>query len=391
MSYIIERVYRRIIPALVTVAALSACAKTEVIPAAVESEVSFSVAPLTRDGSSTLKSLNDDSWIVYKAYYLGPGFNNSTGKWEEKAGSSLEYNPDNGGYPFIKRSSDGTWHSTVKLYWPTDAGTLSFYAWTLNISGNEPSYKWNRPEIYKTTGVSWTHDILDVDSGDSHIGTNGFDFMVADPAVDKTKNEHIYNVDGVPLLFRHMLTMLRITARTSDDYSEAKEFYIRSIKLTDMLQKASFQQCSWDESASPKWSVVNRWTPVTDETSGNPKVCDVDFYKYSGTEDSKTAAGLKVESHDDSAPTDVTANISYYNPQDFTGEETVELTYQIKNLTNNVVENITKTMALKDIVGDKFELGHRYTINLIFGLDEILWDPAIDDWTPEEKTVEIKN
>ena len=51
-----------------------------------------------------------------------------------------------------------------------------------------------------------------------------------------------------------------------------------------------------------------------------------------------------------------------------------------------MTEDVTKQIFLNPEDGkgtkmfDKWEMGKKYTINLTFTLDEILWDPAVQDW-----------
>lgn len=52
--------------------------------------------------------------------------------------------------------------------------------------------------------------------------------------------------------------------------------------------------------------------------------------------------------------------------------------------TKEVVEEVTKNIFLNPATGtpmfEKWEMGKKYTIYLTFTLDEILWDPAVQDW-----------
>lgn len=378
--------YRKfdIILLLTLAAGTAACSKTEITPSGSEAlaEITYETAPVTR---GDVQKFDEGNVFASVAYYLGEGLS-----WSGRADSdtpSLYLGTETGGVTtgVTIAHSGNVWRSAgeKKYYWPK-AGKLTFFAWTLNAGSlSFPSGSSAQVSCSPTEGITLKdHDILK--DGDT-------DFMVAKVAEDKNANEKQYVAtsgvtSGVPTLFRHMLSMLRVTARTQDDYSAAKRFYIRSITLTNMLQKASFQQCKWDAAASTKWSEVNRWTPAD---ASNPVLCNVDFYKYAGTEDSKTAAGLEVNTFSENSPVEVPASLSYYNPETFTGDEMLTLVYQIENLNNNVVEYVTVSKPLKDIAGGELEWGHRYTLNLIFGLDEILWDPAIDEWTPKEENVEI--
>ena len=49
-------------------------------------------------------------------------------------------------------------------------------------------------------------------------------------------------------------------------------------------------------------------------------------------------------------------------------------------ITQSRVETVTKTIDLKSIFGE-WKAGKYYTLNITLGLDQILWDPAVEDWT----------
>ena len=373
-----------IILTLALAAAAAACGKNEVTPAGNEApvEITYETAPVTRG----VDKFADGNVFASVAYYLGEGLS-----WSGRSDSdtpSLFLGTETAGVTVgvTVSHSGNAWKSEGrKYYWPKK-GRLTFFAWTLNSGSlNFSSGSAAQVSCSPTEGIT-------LENYDIKLEGNT-DFMVAKVAEDKNANEKQYVatslVDcGVPTLFRHMLSGLRITARTKDDYSSVKQIYIRSVRLTGMLQQASYRQSSWDAAATPKWSEVNVWTPVTD-ASGSRMLWDVDFYKYAGTEDSKTAAGLEVNTFDENAPVEVPGSQTYYLPETFSGEETVEIVYQIKNLANNVVEYVKTDKKLKDIVGSEFVWGRKYTVNLIFGLDEILWDPAVEDWTAEDRTVDI--
>ena len=79
---------------------------------------------------------------------------------------------------------------------------------------------------------------------------------------------------------------------------------------------------------------------------------------------------------------------------DGTGE--IEVVYEIITEVATekfVTQTVTKTIKLKElfptkydnsvpkkVIGGGWEMGKKYTINLTFTLDEILWDPAVEDW-----------
>ena len=84
-----------------------------------------------------------------------------------------------------------------------------------------------------------------------------------------------------------------------------------------------------------------------------------------------------------------------YIPQDFknvtdaTKIATIEVKYTVtlkkgtSETDKGISETYTKTLNVKDIF-DSWEIGKRYTFNLIFSLDEIKWAPAVGDWEDVE-------
>ena len=71
---------------------------------------------------------------------------------------------------------------------------------------------------------------------------------------------------------------------------------------------------------------------------------------------------------------------------------TVTLKKGTSETDKGISETYTKTLNVKDIF-DSWEIGKRYTFNLIFSLDEIKWAPAVGDWEDVENTngYEIKD
>lgn len=82
-----------------------------------------------------------------------------------------------------------------------------------------------------------------------------------------------------------------------------------------------------------------------------------------------------------------------YIPQNFkdvtdvTKIATIEVKYTV-TFKDGISETYTKTLNVKDIF-DSWEIGKRYTFNLIFSLDEIKWAPAVGDWENETKNIDV--
>lgn len=85
------------------------------------------------------------------------------------------------------------------------------------------------------------------------------------------------------------------------------------------------------------------------------------------------------------------------NFQDVTNAEkiaTIEVKYTVtlkkgtSETDKGISETYIKTLNVKDIF-NSWEMGKRYTFNLIFSLDEIKWAPAVGDWENETKNIDV--
>lgn len=323
-------------------------------------EISYTPSPITKAYTEF-----DHSYVFEStAYYLAP--TSPFESWLNLGEQSVNYVPSS-----TVSYVNGVWKMNSPYYWPKDGGTLTFFSWSLNKStldfnaGSAASVE-VKPEL----GVHLKNFDITVD--------NDVDFIVADIAVDQTKNLEEYYVSGVPTLFRHKLASVKFTAETDEDYSAFKTFYIRSIEINGVAKTAEYQQGEVNPNVNPCWYTVDRWT-VND-------TYDVAYFKYSGTEDSYATDGMKVNVD----VQDVEGEQYYYIPESFDGSETITVWYQIVDTRSGVVEDVAVTVPLKTVgtqtgaVGDSFDIGKIYTINLRFHLDEITWDPAVEDWVKSD-------
>ncbi len=357
--------------------AVAACAKTEVqdfasVTGEVQTPVFFQTAPVTKDGGSTTTWSNFANTNVFEsaAWYL-----EKSKAWEADFAEGINYIPVSTVSYMLQNSSTNTrvWRTVHPYYWPKNGGTLTFFSWSLNKSDlnfNQGSSA--KVEITPDKGVVLTDFNVTVDKG--------IDFLVADPAYDKTKNEHLYYTDGVPTLFRHKLSSMKITAATEEEYP-GKTITIKKITITNVDGEADYQEGEKDPN-SGKWTVIDRWT--TDPNSGY----DEELYDGGTT-------GTKVPT----SPSTVTfgGEQTIFIPQDFTGDEMIEITYEIVDEVSGVTEQITVKIPLKEALqtaqgqeDGEFEPGKEYTINLKFTLDLVFWDPAVNNWEVEDKPVFVE-
>lgn len=123
----------------------------------------------------------------------------------------------------------GAFKSNTPYYWPKK-GSLTFMAYS-------PSSKSDKIQITKDKGVEVTG-----------WATNGsdkrIDLMVADIVKDKSANGTSYGMVGVPIVFRHILSKVAVTAFIEDGVS-GKEIYLNRIIFRNVYGKADFNGSEW--------------------------------------------------------------------------------------------------------------------------------------------------
>ena len=347
------------------VAALAACSKNEVVPAVSGEnvEISYKVAPRTKADPQAFDTKNVfASW----AYYL------PSGKWdanwevrkdakpyigEEHVGSTISY-------------KDGVWKDqNTSYYWPK-GGKLTFFAYSLN--SNTLRNQDHTDTFFYCENDENAYGISGILNLEAHPNT---DFLVADIATDKTTNESKYNFTGVPTLFKHRLSRIKFAVKKKADYANA----------TITLNSITFNK------------LINGMTYTQFHKSGDG------FSEYMNTDKASRSTQVYTQTNFEVASTEFVSipdanEVRYiYIPQDFenvTDESkiaTIEVKYTV-TYKNGISENCTKTLNVKNIF-NSWEMGKRYTFNLIFSLDEIKWAPAVGDWVDGNKAndAEIKD
>ena len=363
---------KKLIVLFSAVAALAACSKNEVVTAVSgESvEISYKVAPRTKADADP-KAFNTDNVFASWAYYL-PNGKSWSENWdvrkdakpyigEEHVGSTISY-------------KGGVWKDqTTSYYWPK-GGKLTFFAYSLN--SNTVHNQDQTDTFFYCENDENAYGISGILNLDTHPNT---DFLVADIATDKTTNESKYNFTGVPTLFKHRLSRIKFAVKKKADYANA----------TITLNSITFNK------------LINGMTYTQFHKSGDG------FSEYMNTEQASrsiqeyTKTDFEVASTEFVPIPDANEVRYIYIPQNFkdvtdgTKIATIEVKYTVtlkkgtSETDKGIAETYTKTLNVKDIF-DSWEIGKRYTFNLIFSLDEIKWAPAVGDWENEIKNIDIE-
>ena len=309
--------------------ALAGCTKNEPAPSVdAQQEITFMTAPLTKAADAFSTANVFESWAFY-----------TPTNWATDQSTAVAYG--NLSDKLIKW--DGTnnkWWNNVGVgaevfYWPK-AGKLTFFSYSLNSANTNDAVKCSTEKgIYVE---------------DYNVNTNkNVDFLVADIAKDKTANESFASLNGVPTLFKHKLSNVVFTIETTADYTATKLFKLKSITLKNLAVEADYRQLG-----------TEGWSNYGADAASTP---------FSSTETTVTKA----------VATPV-ADQSLYMPQTFDADAKVEVVYTVTS--GSAVENVTQEKKLIELFPSGWAMGTKYTCAIKVSLNEILWAPAVEQWSP---------
>lgn len=329
---------------------LAACSKNEVTPAFADGEITFNVAPKTKALGTDQTDFDHSNVFTSYAYYLAPGKT-----WDANFASAQLY-IDNSVISYV---TDKWKNATATYWWPKDGGSLTFFAYSLNKGDMTFAAGSGMGCDIHTTGSAFTGGI----NGSIDVTDNkNVDFLVADIAKDKTANENVYTHTGVPTLFRHKLSMVNVTAKLEEDYA-GKKFTINGVKFTQISHFGTY--CQFPEKMTESGTKVDQ---IYAENAG----LNVTTTKADVPHVINDAAGAKTDDGQ-----------YIYIPQTFADSDDVviEIKYTIETAvgTSTVKEECVSKTKISDVF-PKWEIGKKYVLDLTFSLDEILWDPAVQDW-----------
>ena len=248
--------------------------------------------------------------------------------------------------PFGKDENGNSWVGLdVPYFWPT-RGSLVFAGYSpVSAKAQNFSYSWSNKTMTITayeqsTDISKTVDLM------------WFDVTERSYSDNNNKNAQDESVNGVPVVFKHLLSWLTFKFTKSDNI-------ITGVELLGIETKARF-------TSSPAAGTEN-WTDHTDSST---------MPVWSGSE--KITDGEKV--------LESTDNGVLVIPQPCTAEH-VQL--QIRYKTSETGNENTKTVYLTaGADGHIWKPGKHYTYTITFGQNEILVLPDVTDW--ETVTVDIE-
>lgn len=322
-------------------AALISCTKNEPAPSMeAQQEITFMTAPLTKALGSTQKEFTTTN-VFWSWAFL------SEQVYPTDATTQLYIGTDANNGALISYASN-VWKEQGKVhYWPKDDDSrLTFYSYSINdVNG----------KTFNTapTSLSCTYKDGIQMTGYDVVANKNVDFMVAEVMADQTANDatDLLKTDGVKTVFRHELSNVNFTIQTNSAYSD-KTFTLNSITLNGIALTGDFSQ-----KPSTSDPMTGTWVA---KTTGNITV-------------GNTATTFA------NSPVSFAAPQYLFIPQTFT-TETVTIVYTVTSTSPASTEVVTVEKKLSDIFVT-WEHGKKYTCNVKISLNEILWDPAVENWT----------
>ena len=353
--------------------ALVGCAKNEVAQVTDDSqkEISFAapvVAPVTKADYVTNTSISTNpsgfTFSVWGWYCEGEGtFASATAKFymglATDSGVEVTYdNTINDG-----TNGSGAWKPATAYYWPKN-GKLSFSAYSPTAAKSDGTFRADA-----ATGINITnYTVKGLDEQ--------YDLLFSDRAYDKTTSTGGSNdtYDGVDIEFNHALAAIEIKARLEADYG-TDIIKVTKITLTNVNSHGTFKQ-----------NYVNGYystgTPAAWISQTNP----VSYELFNGSENVIYNSGTPQAITGCKNAIILPQEITYSTPGLSTNTQLI-VEYQIKHgssyLNQKVSQDLHSLNGMKDstpVTVTSWEIGKRYTYNLVFGLEEVYFAPDVNIW-----------
>lgn len=293
-------------------------------------------------------------------------------------------------------STNAGWTTNPKYYWPKNADKyLAFQAYA-------PATISNGTAASTATGIT----ITDFEIATSRDGQA--DILYANRKVNCKSNVGTAGTKyyGVELTFNHALSQVAFTAKLSATTTLQSNEWIKitSIKLVNVNTKGNFNQ-NWVDNTNvagtPTWGSLG----YKQESSVDVKEYDSVVIDYNKTLTSTDAAYL----NELSKLTDTASGTDFYPylviPQAFattTGQESklvIEYVTKLGATGAEIYETNTADVILSGLTytgspavdQDKFQIGKKYTFNIIIGLDPIYFNPSVEAWADVTVTGDALN
>ena len=204
-----------------------------------------------------------DSKFISTAYSIA-----STGSWNDAASRPNKPIIDEEEVSYIE--AERYWSTSKPHYWDANF-KYTFFSYS-------PSSLKGKVDV-STDGVKISKWNVEADD------TKDIEILVADIAIDKTKNESSSGYSGVPTNFRQKLSKLSFNMGISEDAEKDKKVTLLGIKIVDVCTQGNYSKGGYADDA---WTVVEgsrktgtSGTSVFTVFSGSRELSKTDFFPAS--------------------------------------------------------------------------------------------------------------
>lgn len=196
------------------------------------------------------------------------------------------------------------------------------------------------------------------------LATADEDFMIADVMKNQTGNvdtdKEFY--DGVKTVFRHKLTKIGFSLKTDIESARAT-IVVKKVEIMGVNNKGTYVQKDDIWTLAIPASIAD-YTAYDNSTG----ITLTDSYQNTNGSEEKKDLMLLPQTKSQMGD-DALIKISY--------------TLTLKNDGSDVVENVVVTTKLNGTSFPDWSMNKHITYQITIGLDEVLWDPNVNDWDSE--------
>ena len=266
-----------------------------------------------------------------------------------------------------------TWTPSTAYYWPKN-GSLTFIAYA--PSSVNASVGASGIQIANYTVSNTASNQVDLLFSERAYNKQALDDTVAD-ANGTTGADASYTADpytGVHISFKHALSSILFTARTSQAYT-GTTITLKKIELTKINSVGTFNQGLADQPAAVTSPTADLWTgettDITYTVTANQVLSTTLYYTCDGS-----STGPQVT-------TGKRATDFILLPQTIAADAKIKVTYTIKNGDSAAIEQVLETNLKSSVT--EWKWGYRYIYNIIVGLGEISFEPYVAPWEDDDE------
>lgn len=374
---------KKLVFAALAIAAMAACTKSNV---QYEQPGEISLQPVTQ--KATKSAITSTTYPTSAQFNVWAWWGEGNPGSNDVTSFTTKY-IDEGTFGF-RTGSVNSWGGVTPYYWPT-TGSLFFAGYSPAAAKNK-AYDFDYDLQTKTLTIkeyeqsnetSSTYDLLWFDATDKSYDNN------------TNKNNRGDDVDGVPVVFKHALSWLTFKFNLADE-NTAKNWKVTKVELKGIETQAD---CNIVKGNAPVWS--NHMIPNNDQLNDDQKEVAKTIVIYTNTDGEEISYVDKATWTNQNTTVDDFGGAILENnkngviviPQLCASKNDAKLvvTYKLKNPARNP-EYIDQNVELEltpGTNGTEWIPGKHYIYTIVFGANEILIVPEVDEWIEEVVEIEV--